>query len=117
MQPLNKLKDLFLGIYLSEVNIFYYHIDHGFRRMRLLRTDPYGPEQCRQCHELYAEEVRQQEVAASASLARFLPSLKILGWNSFFAHEEDGDGWAEQRTTILIERVDEWIMAKRQSVE
>ncbi|PSR82603.1 hypothetical protein PHLCEN_2v6036 [Hermanssonia centrifuga] len=117
LQPLNKLKDLFLGIYLSEVNIFYYHIDHGFRRMRLLRTDPYGPEQCRQCHELYGEEVRQQEVAASASLARFLPSLKILGWNSFFAHEEDGDGWAEQRTTILIERVDEWIIAKRQTVE
>lgn len=124
MAPLKKLETLHLGIFLSELDIFYAHITNHCPHpnggaLCLINKpfgpfwQPFGPDECTACQDMYAADVRKTELFASAALSRFLPSLKELSWSSFFALGEPGDDPDNQTTTAWIQRQDGKIRVRR----
>ncbi|KAL4246252.1 hypothetical protein ABKN59_009222 [Abortiporus biennis] len=139
LSPLRNLQSLHLGIYLSEMEIFYYHIYHSDLNSSLRPTNhsttifnlkatssssnsnsnppwslvPYGPNMCSHCDYLYSEDVRKTELYASASIARFLPALKEITWSSFFAQDNPGDDPDEGSTMVWIRRKEGKIRVRR----
>ena len=99
LKPLVKLEDLFLGIYLSDEQVFYSHIAHADPA-----DDPHGPDECPLCELVHAEYVRDVERLASAQLAQGLPELKIISWSTFFAMDQPGDDPELQKTTLWVKR-------------
>ena len=83
LQPLQKLRDLFLGVYLSDEDIFYEHIMHA--QAYYDTRDPYGPADCGLCHKTFSSSIQEIELAGSAALAQYLPQLKSVTWSSFFS--------------------------------
>lgn len=74
---MNKLKRLFLGIFLSDTRVLDDHIDH---------TENGTVENvfhCKLC-EIYEKETRRRELVASLIMARHLESLKHIGWSTCF---------------------------------
>ena len=93
---------MLLGIYLSNEEVFYEHIEHA--EDPITAPGPYGPNVCDYCEEMYAEETRQAELVASSEIAKYLPKLKTISWKSFFAEPQDEAMDDEQLTTMTIER-------------
>ncbi|CAL1715238.1 unnamed protein product [Somion occarium] len=115
LKPLKHLEHLHLGIYLSELELFYYHILHC--QMVILpsmnRVWPHAPNDCEHCCQNFADEVRTTELFASAALARYVPSVKTICWSSFFAADEPGDYPDEQTTMVWVMRKDGKVKVRR----
>ncbi|KAI0075328.1 hypothetical protein K474DRAFT_1762582 [Panus rudis PR-1116 ss-1] len=128
LKPLTKLEHLFLGIFLSELDIFHYHISNcGLRAMPIVPSNdieataddledndmalwPYAPDECKHCQDSFGEDLRVTELFASASIARFFPNLTTVAWATFFARDEPGDEPKEKKTTA-------WVMRKNGKVK
>ena len=111
LQPLQKLRDLFLGVYISDEDIFYAHIDQCDID---LCDNPYGPDGCADCERLYGEEVRALELIASTVITKYLPSLERISWSTFFPGEvTSADDCARRRATFQIQRHDGEVALKR----
>lgn len=107
LKHLHKLEHLRLGIYLSPLDLFYGHLEHA-GDFRFPPTPdvvaPFGPDLCGDCQVL-ADEVRQTELVAAATLSSYLPMLETVAWSTFFAQSgRAGDDQAKQTTTIAILR-------------
>ena len=124
LAPLKKIKNLHLGIFLSELDIFDAHVMRhspapgGLSFCLTHRAigpcwEPFGPDECSVCRDKYADEVRKTELFASAAIARFMPSLKVISWSSFFASQDPGDDPDAQTTTVWIKRKDSKIRVRR----
>ena len=77
LAPLNKLNRLFLGIFLSDTRVLDDHIDHS--ENGTVENVFY----CKRC-EIYEKETRRRELVASLIMARYLESLKHIGWSTCF---------------------------------
>lgn len=109
------MQHLHLGIYLSDLDLFYYHVLHS--QMEPIkpakRVWPHAPNECSHCRDTFSEEVRTTELYASAAIARFLPSIKTVTWSSFFTLDEPGDCPDDQTTTMWVLRKDKKVKVRR----
>ena len=108
LKPLRKLEDLFLGIYLSDEEVLYQHIAHANHA-----DEAHGPDECPLCTCFHAEYVREVELLAGAELARYLPSLEIVSWSTWFAMDQPGDDPELQKTTMWVKREAEGVAVRR----
>lgn len=115
LAPLRNLIHLHLGIFLSDSDVFYNHLDHAgdfqFPPTQEV-TKPYAPDRCERC-EGFAESVRQVELVAAAAIASHLASLESVTWSTWFARKEPGDDGKNQTTTIWIAQDEEGIILRR----
>ncbi|KAH9943801.1 hypothetical protein B0H21DRAFT_474460 [Amylocystis lapponica] len=105
--PLQKLAHLSLGIFLSDLDVFYDHILHRDAVQSKTPEEispPFGPEACPLCVAEHAAHVRTRELFASAALASALRSLKTISWSTFFAQEQPGDDVLARSTTAWVRR-------------
>ena len=115
LKSLNKLSLLHLGIFLSSNMLFDDHLAHAgdFRFPPSPNVKhPFGPDLCPEC-EVYTDDVRSQELLASAALATYLPLLESISWSTFFAQKEYGDNPRGQTTTVWIQPGDEPVAVRR----
>ncbi|THH32476.1 hypothetical protein EUX98_g1741 [Antrodiella citrinella] len=119
--PLTKLTTLHLGIFLSELDIFQYHLYDcrciTFQTLigpAVMGTSSFGgPDSCPQCFELFSKNVRATELFASACIARTLPALETISWSSFFAEDNPGDDQDNLTTTAWVLRKDGKVKVRR----
>ncbi|KAF9266793.1 hypothetical protein L218DRAFT_985378, partial [Marasmius fiardii PR-910] len=78
LQPLGKLKQLHLGIYLSDEELWW---DHIACCKDVTATQP---GECKKCQNIHSEVTLAREQIASAVIATKLPSVKVVSWNSYF---------------------------------
>ncbi|KAF9820858.1 hypothetical protein IEO21_01085 [Rhodonia placenta] len=116
LKPLKKLEHLFLGIFLSDVDVLHQHLVHRGLEMESLGdalTAPYGPDLCTFCKTGHQEATRKRELVASAWMARSLPSMKTITWSSFFAKSEPGDDTQARMTTAWVRRANGAVQVRR----
>ncbi|KAG7093539.1 hypothetical protein E1B28_007210 [Marasmius oreades] len=78
LQPLAHLKQIHLGIYLSNEELWWNHIS-------CCKADSIiEPGECKKCREVYSPTTLVREQTASTLIAAKLPSLKVISWNSYF---------------------------------
>lgn len=77
LAPLHNLRRLFLGIFLSDTNLLDDHIHHEDDGTV---KNVYN---CRLC-KAYEKKTRRRELTASLIVARYLKSLKHIGWSTCF---------------------------------
>ncbi|EPT00995.1 hypothetical protein FOMPIDRAFT_1121547 [Fomitopsis schrenkii] len=115
LQPLKQLHHLYLGVCLSDSDVFDAHIGH------CCNNDPAGsgivpfaPEECLVCAEERHEiGVRKRELMASAVMGGMLSSLQTISWASWFVQSEPGDDFVNQLTTVWIRRADGAVHVRR----
>ncbi|KZT09842.1 uncharacterized protein LAESUDRAFT_694303 [Laetiporus sulphureus 93-53] len=112
LKPLKRLEHLFIGIFLSDLDLLYEHLSH-WHEFNVEFVGTYGPDSCPACLERHSSSVRQKELIASVSIARTLPFLKTISWNTFFAEDQPGDDAGARVTTLWIRRIDGFIQARR----
>ncbi|KAH9940864.1 uncharacterized protein BXZ73DRAFT_42334, partial [Epithele typhae] len=96
LQPLQRLKSVFLGVYLSDADMLYRHLDRcaAFPATpspssgHFFLAPPFGPDRCDTCKGEHHAVVRERERLASRTIAEQLPSLETIGWSSYFTREE-----------------------------
>ncbi|EPT00978.1 hypothetical protein FOMPIDRAFT_1080404, partial [Fomitopsis schrenkii] len=86
LQPLQQLHHLYLGVCLSDSDVFDAHIGHCCNndpaRSGIV---PFAPEECLVCAEERHEiGVRKRELVASAVMGGMLSSLQTISWASWF---------------------------------
>ncbi|KAJ7574385.1 hypothetical protein C8J56DRAFT_872350 [Mycena floridula] len=94
LKPLSKLKDLHLGVFLSEEDLANDHIAHILSDYENSDDEisVFGPDGCRVCR-VESEQVRNRELEASLLLAKRLRSLDSIGWSTFFNQAENNVDW------------------------
>ncbi|THU92971.1 hypothetical protein K435DRAFT_861960 [Dendrothele bispora CBS 962.96] len=88
------LRNLHLGIYLSDEDLLYNHCAHDTRNFGIFN----GPMTvCDACDQLVGRDVRDRERLASKIMAQSLRSLENVTWSSLFTsvHSEDREGTQE----------------------
>lgn len=105
LSPLTCLKVLHLGIYLSPVDFFDAHIDHGCLTSGsasynpfAFQNTPWPPHVCILCQIPgdVREETRAAEERAAKALAVWLGALERIGWATLFAPDPETDGEASE---------------------
>ncbi|OJT11204.1 hypothetical protein TRAPUB_12248 [Trametes pubescens] len=91
LAPLMRLETLFLGIFLSDVDVFTRHLERcativvaSPRTPNCYPTPPFGPNACVTCCGQHATEVQERECLAKTLFLRALPSLVNIGFSSWF---------------------------------
>ncbi|KAI0687153.1 hypothetical protein C8T65DRAFT_819090 [Cerioporus squamosus] len=106
LKPLQKLEHLFLGIFLSGADMLNCHFDRcvtvviSSPRTGSHSSPPFGPDRCAICLVEHGATVQERERIASALLAKMLPSLKTIGWSTYFAKDRPGDD-VERKATVF----------------
>ncbi|KAI0030079.1 hypothetical protein K488DRAFT_55044, partial [Vararia minispora EC-137] len=107
LQPLQHLRQLSLGIFLSHSTLVPVHLDlHGPSRALAIVGTPSGDNSsapqtpssgcCAICIRQYSAQVRRNELLASVRLAQHLPKVESLRWGSWFTgHRVNGSEGAE----------------------
>ncbi|OBZ74201.1 hypothetical protein A0H81_05878 [Grifola frondosa] len=120
LKPLKKLEHLYLGIYLSDLDVFHRHLVHcaidilsSPAKPGTHSKPPFAPDECVICIARHATDVRARELLASALVARTLQSLKSIAWSSYFAEDEPGDDVMARSTNVWIHRKDGKIRVRR----
>ena len=107
LKPLRELEHLFLGVFLSGADMLNRHFDRcapvviSSPRTGSYSSPPFGPDRCAVCVAENGATIRERERIASAHLAKLLPSLKTIGWNTYFAKDRPGDDVERKATTFL----------------
>jgi hypothetical protein len=101
LAPLNKLERLFLGIFLSDTRLLDDHIHHEDEEGGTVEN----VFNCRRCSEIYEKKTRQRELAASLVMARYLKSLKHIGWSTCFLWDGTITQKAGKENESVIEEV------------
>ncbi|KAI1793502.1 hypothetical protein LXA43DRAFT_942349 [Ganoderma leucocontextum] len=119
LQPLKRLEHIFLGIFLSDADVLICHFDRcapaivlASPRTGFYSPPPFGPDQCVICVTEHAAAVRERERLASGLVGKALPSLKTIGWSSFFSKGGTGDS-TQRKTTFCIRTLEEKAELKR----
>lgn len=106
-----------MGIFLSDEQLIYSHIDHALDNYGPDTAEVYGPDECTVCDLLAPiKSVRVRELAASLVIAQMLKTIRSIGWSSFFCNkpgknekkadeeeddDEDGEEESKERKTTV----------------
>lgn len=84
LQPLEFLKHLYLGIFLSPEELVENHVDfHAGTSSRVYRIlESMSKQDCRRCQYLF-EPLAYQELLASLRVAQFVKSLETISWETW----------------------------------
>ncbi|KAI0794092.1 hypothetical protein C8Q74DRAFT_556500 [Fomes fomentarius] len=106
LKPLGKLEHLYLGIFLSDADVLTCHLDRcaavviSSPRTGYYSSPPFGPNKCAICLVEHGTAVGERERIGSTLMGALLPSLKSIGWSTYFAKDRPGDD-VERKATIF----------------
>lgn len=106
LKPLGRLEHLHLGIFLSDADVLTCHLDRcaavvkSSPRTGYYSSPPFGPDKCTICLAGHDTAVRERERMASTLMGTLLPSLKSIGWSTYFAKDRPGDD-VERKATVF----------------
>lgn len=83
LKPLVHLKSLHLGVFLSNEQLVYTHIDRCIAEQEHIKTQCVGGKRCTVCAQAFGKSVRTRELEASLALAQGLKALQSISWASF----------------------------------
>lgn len=89
LKPLTSLTHLHLGVFLSEEDLVYAHIEHVLEEDEHAGMS-YGPDECDVCDAVF-QDVRTRELEASLIFAQRFKALKTVAWSSFFSQASGND--------------------------
>ena len=113
LAPLRKLEHLFLGVFLSDSDVLGCHLDRcasvviSSPRTGSYSSPPFNPNQCVICLAEHSITVRERERLASDLFGAMLPSLKTIGWSTYFAKDRAGDDVARKKIVFSIRTTEE----------
>ena len=108
-----------MGVFLSDADVLNCHFDRcasvviSSPRTGFYPSPPFGPDKCVICIAEHATIVREREQLASGLIEKALPSLKTVGWGSFFSECGSSDRTRRTETIFSTQTLEVKIASKR----